>query len=192
MSLEKLKAELVEGKLIKTEFGFKLNDLDGVYVASVETGSLSLENCEAIKRGFDLDELARQEAEKIHIKSSHEDWGIWEELVRDDARSIKIGMEKIIKLLGDKKFSSNDLYLAFEQGYGFADEKLISRKDDEECEYTFENLIQSLQQTEWDVTYSMRSKNIDELRESKEGFLHNPNLWIYETDSDGFVILKRK
>ena len=136
---------------------------------------LSLKNCQAIELGYDLDELARQEAEKIHIKSSHEDWGIWEELVRDDARSIKIGMEKIIEILGDKKYTEDDVNLAFVLGKN-KDESRINK------------LINSkLQQTEWDVEIVT------------EPYVKYVNSSVYpplgiqnKLDAEGNLILKRK
>jgi hypothetical protein len=36
----------------------------------------------------------------------------------------------------------------------------------------------------------MRSKNIDELRESNEGFLNDKNLYIPKLDADGCLILR--
>ena len=44
----------------------------------------------------------------------------------------------------------------------------------------------------WKVSFNMRSKNIDEIRESNQGFLNNNNLWIPELDNKGCIILKPK
>lgn len=176
----------VNGKLVKTKDGFYvLNDENGNLV----NVKLSLKNCQAIERGYDLDELSKDifpdsiifndfwvdgkyESEEFNLMPYQ--WGF------------KVGFQKRDEMLSDKIFSEKDMMVFFK----WADQQMRSY-----CGKTSVQLLQewkSLQQTKWDITYSMRKKNIDELRESKEGFLHNPNLWIYETDSDGCVILKRK
>ena len=47
----------------------------------------------------------------------------------------------------------------------------------------YKTLVKNLHSTkEWKVKIRMRSKNIDEIRESGEGFLNNPNLWIPDVE----------
>lgn len=70
--------------------------------------------------------------------------------------------------LNDKKFTLEDMRKAFEQGYGFADEKLIIHRHDEECKYTFDNLIQSLQQPKvFDIEVEMEKYYSDEFGNSE-------------------------
>jgi hypothetical protein len=47
-----------------------------------------------LPQGEDDEELAKEEAKKLHDKNRHEDWDIYDELVSDDAALIKIGFNK--------------------------------------------------------------------------------------------------
>ena len=42
----------------------------------------------------DVELIAKQEAEKLHDKSKHEDWDIYDSLIYEDAETIKIGYNK--------------------------------------------------------------------------------------------------
>ena len=112
---------------------------------------LSLKNCEAIERGYDLDELAKRE---------YLDGYDTTELCRT---TFKDGFQKALEILGDKKFSEEDINNAMNwimtQYFEFYEQPTAGRR---------EHYIQSLQQTEWEVTF-------------------NPD----EKDSEGFLILKR-
>lgn len=112
---------------------------------------LSLSNCQAIECGYDLDELAREMTDKEHQLATQYSKGY--------EKGIVIGFQKALELMGDKKFSEEDLDKAFELG------KYVERED---CTENYLAYKQSLQQTEWDVTF-------------------NPD----EKDSDGCLILKR-
>lgn len=97
----------MKAKLIKTEEGFSLYipheetnkfiaSTDGMHVEYI----LSLKNCQAIERGYDLDELARNgvkfhEQDEIHRPNSE--------------RLYKKGFQKALELMGDKKFSEEDV-----------------------------------------------------------------------------------
>ena len=124
---------------------------------------LSLKNCQAIENGYDLDELAEKHYD-VHIKQGH---------TKEDSLQRKIdfilGFQKALEILGDKNFSDEDIKncwnKAFDVGYNFGHEQGDSTIANEDID----NYIQSLQQTEWDVTF-------------------NPD----EKDSDGCLILKRK
>ena len=172
-------------ELVKREDHWALYNEDGHKIAATIPGcnsKLSIKNCEAIENGYDLDELARQEAEKIHIKSSHEDWDVWECLVREEAHSIKIGMVKMLELMGDKKFSQEDILkaIAFDQ-YHFEYGEITSYKKDEEKE----EFIQSLQQTEWGVEIITKPYT-----EVNEGFELESKREV-KLDADGCLILRR-
>lgn len=55
----------------------------------------------------------------------------------------------------------------------------------------YKTLVSNLHYSkEWKVDIRMRSKNIDELRESREGFLNNPNLWIPDIEHNCISIQK--
>lgn len=112
---------------------------------------LSLSNCQAIENAYDLDELVEKE---LPYKVTRTDFAT------EECRKIWIdGFQKAVELMGDKKFSEGDLDKAFELG------KHVERED---CTKNYLTYKQSLQQTEWDVTF-------------------NPE----EKDSEGCLILKR-
>jgi len=121
---------------------------------------LSLKNCEAIELGCDLDYLAR-----CYVKSPYgREW--------DD---FKAGFQKALQILGDKKFSEDDVNLAFVLGKN-KDESRINK------------LINSrLQQTEWDVEIEM--EDIFHLKNRRGGLT---NMGKPKLDADGCLILKRK
>ena len=95
--------------------------------------SLSLKNCQEIELGYDLDELADK-----YCRGNSK--------IEDDF--IKKGFQKAIEILGDKKFSEDDMKEAYSRG--FLQQGIKS----------FNSLIQSLQQTEWDVEIVIGTTNI--------------------------------
>lgn len=120
-------------------------------------GKLSLKNCQAIELGYDLDELAEKEYPLTG------DVGI-------DARNHlrKEGFQKALGILGDKKFSENDIKLAINLAW-----------DDDNL--TTLDIIQELQQTEWEV-------EIEEFT-----YIDGKNDAIdFKLDANGCLILKRK
>jgi hypothetical protein len=155
---------------------------------------LSLKTCQAIERGYDLDELAEncadQYADRFDYADGHGNREVYSN--RDEVEKVyTIGFQKALELMGDKKYSEEDMNKAFRSGHSLQTEIALKKKEYKPSGHFFEELIQSLQQTEWDVEIEMRSKNIDELRESNEGFLNNPNLYIPKLDSEGCLILKK-
>ena len=163
----------MKAKLIKNELpsGYFLYDEKGDLIASTIKGykkqPLSLKNCQAIERGYDLDELAMEicdcEANECDI--------------RDE---FKKGFQKALEILGDRKFSEEDvLEISWEL---FRDNPNIKKFSDfKKC---FEEHIQSLQQTEWDVEVEM--EYIGRIKMNKFHEM-KPKL-----DADGCLILKRK
>ena len=138
----------MKAKLIKTVDGYELftqGFLKGstnhglIESLNIEEGpiryKLSLKNCQAIERGYDLDELFNKVDESIDY---HE----------FDFTSFRLGIETILELMGDKKFSEEQLREAFfhVQNSPF-----------------FNEFIKSLQQTEWDVEIVMKNV-IDETK----------------------------
>ena len=129
------------GKLIKTENGYGLKDCELIAFVSSRRPEhkhhkLSLTNCQAIEQGYDLDELAKENGKKYAHSYDPEDF--------------KDGFKEALKILGDKKFSEDDVRKAmgymFEQTAVFGNK--VSASDVDRC-------IQSLQQTEWEVEIEM-------------------------------------
>lgn len=131
----------MEGKLIKENNGYTLfvdgkvfGDTDGHQLKSI-TNRLSIKNCQIIELDCDLDELIKKEIAngKLHPNDGAKKEGI--------ERGIQIALE----ILGDKKFSVEDMRMAFFHVQN---------------EPTFDEFIQSLQQTEWDVEVEMVKEHI--------------------------------
>ena len=126
---------------------------------------LSLKNCQAIERGYDLDELADDFSRKFPNDS---------EPIR--YASFIIGFQKALEILGDKKFSEEDMKKAY----------LIGCDKQTTSSYHVEKNIQSLQ-TEWDCIVEMECcGNYDPPCNINCGYGPKPKL-----DADGCLILKR-
>ncbi len=159
----------MKGKLYKTEKeNYVLVDptkgtYDDGYMLGTSRESqynkLSIKNCQAIECGYDLDELAMR-------------YDLYENInFVGQMRAYKEGFQKALELMGDKKFSEYDMKEAY--GVGFLQEGIKS----------FNSLIQSLQQNEWDVEVEM-----------VPALSNNGNVYygdIPKIDSDGCLILKR-
>lgn len=150
----------MKAQLVKHASGYILFDEKGIPIGATPNvlsngtfSKLSLKNCQAIERGYDLDELVENHTLEVHNASNG--FGI--------ERGIVYGFQKAVELMGDKKFTEEDvLNLLSDYGYDllYAD-KLFEGTPKQWME-------QSLQQTEWEVTF-------------------NPD----ELDADGCLILKR-
>lgn len=146
---------------------------------------LSLKNCQAIERGYDLDELALNEANK------REGFSLLSQELAPFRLGYLKGFKKALELMGDKKFSEEDMKSFAQNYYREIRENTSNLLWNQLADKCLEEHIQSLQENEWDVEIEMRSKDIDELRESNEGFLNNPNLYVPQLDEDDCLILKR-
>jgi len=167
----------MKAKLHKMVSGYILSlngDIDDPYAIvneelakDYEWHKLSLKNCQAIELGYDLDGLI-SESDTSHLarwtSDSHE-------LMFDEG--FKIGFQKALELMGDKKFSEEDINTAYSTGY----------EDGKRNENFWGQLIQSLQQTEWEVeVYTVPALS------------NNGNVYygdIPKLDENGCLILKR-
>jgi hypothetical protein len=163
----------MEGKLIKTGEQFLLRNKEDEVIAitsgTMEGRMLSLKNCQAIVNGYDLDELAVYHFGIVGsegISSTH---------------SFKVGFQKALEILGDKKFSEEDILDAWEDGTTNEHPLTKSKK---------ENLLQSLQQTEWDVEICCYIGNGDKESDSFKDPLVT-NTGIPKLDANGCLILRR-
>jgi hypothetical protein len=160
----------MEGKLIK-EVDFYGLKIEGKIIGLSNNSTnkllnypfkLSLKNCEAIANDYDLDELA--------ILCTKEE----DTIVGNQKMAIGFikGFQKALEILGDKKFSEEDMKKAC---------SLIFLALGDGGDITTDEVIQSLQQTEWDVEIVMRPASL----------VYKSNLVIEELDADGCLILKR-
>jgi hypothetical protein len=181
----------MKGKLIKKEKGFALVSEDktqpiGSSISQNIGHKLSIKNCEAIERGYDLDELADDYAEYMND---------------DDGTSgvdFEAGFQKALEILGDKKFNQNDvldvvnhvlhemvLFEGFDKQYLFP----------ESVYHEVTTKCQSIQQNEWDVEIVMEempysSELSEEEIKNLEVFVPQ-NFTRPKLDSEGCLILKR-
>jgi hypothetical protein len=141
----------MKGKLIKTVDGYELftqGFLKGstnhglIDSLNIEEGSirykLSLKNCQAIERGYDFNEIKR----KLFggFDGQPDSFTI---------AAVERTVEIMFEILGDKKFSGEDMENAIEMCI-----KLMNDKGSEFREHK-QTVIQSLQQTQWDVEIVM-------------------------------------
>ena len=159
----------MKGKLIKRGEGdYKLFVNDTPFGQSKESpyNKLSIKNCVAIENGYDLDELVKNMGKEFYVGGNY-----------DFENGVKEGFLKALKILGDKKFSEEQLKVAADWYFETKGKKSID-------EY-----IQSLQQTEWDVEI-VTEPYVKYVSRS----LHTvyPPLDIQnKLDKDGCLILKR-
>ncbi len=166
-------------QLVKREDRWDLYNEDGHKIASTLDGAkykLSLKNCEAIANGYDLDELAEE-----HIGCSEESYTLTDHW---RYKSFQAGFQKALEILGDKKFSEQDMIKAIDMSrQGIVVTRISEWETEKEFDYNETQIIQSLQQTEWDVEVDMEDKiAID--GHTKIGI--EPKL-----DTEGCLILKR-
>ena len=157
----------MKGKLIKRGEGdYKLFVNDTPFGQSKESpyNKLSLKNCEAIANGYDLDELVKNMGKEFYVGGNY-----------DFENGVKEGFLKALKILGDKKFSEDDVISMIEKS--------------RETGLTAEYIILTNQQTEWDVEI-VTEPYVKYVSRS----LHTvyPPLDIQnKLDKDGCLILKR-
>lgn len=126
----------MKANLIKTGESFLLKDVNNETLAitsgTMQGRMLSLKNCQAIERGYDLDELAEEFAKNHSLYPTAQD---------DTEYGFKHGFQKALELMSDKKFSEDDVISMIEKS--------------RETGLTAEYLILTKQQTEWDVEIEM-------------------------------------
>ena len=167
-----MKAKLIKDKdgsfhLSHVPSGWWIGDTDHEKVKQHKgeqiLSKLSLKNCQAIELGYDLDELIDK-----YCRGNSK--------IEDDF--IKEGFQKILEILGDKKFSEDDMKEAYSRG--FLQQGIKS----------FNSLIQSLQQTEWEVEIVEQclDSTCDVVNKKGECITTGKPL----LDTEGNLILKRK
>jgi hypothetical protein len=152
----------MKAELVKRQDRWDLYGEDGSKIASSAPnpmGKLSKENCEAIERGYDIEGLVDEKFKPSH-KSIYGfdnwDWFIFKS-------GFKEGFLKAIELLGDKKFSEEDMRKAIAFGWDYEgrpkEEMLEIHNVNLEYNNSYfedtQKYIQSLQQTECDVEVVM-------------------------------------
>lgn len=183
----------MKAKLIKEgSFGYKIKFYNDDDMAACALGLLSLKNCQAIENGYDLDELADRAFDNMGYHST---------VTPHEEKQFKLGyrmaFREALSILGDKKFSEEDMKRAWlggtNAGAEFESMRDYDSEDDNEpfefAEESEKKFIQSLQQTEWDVEVERQclDPNCDGI--NRKGCCipgDKPRM-----DSEGCLILKR-
>lgn len=153
----------MKGKLIKRTnerydlyYSEDINQLNTIASTQHEPniGKLSIQNCQVIENGYDLDELAKDYAINQLANPNEYEHSIYAATIQN---TYMVGFQKALELLGDKKFSEKDvhhaLHLMNNQGrLAYIDNALEMVKKSTEQR---DNIIQSLKQNEWDVEVEM-------------------------------------
>ena len=132
---------------------FVIGTTDESILSCTDKYKLSLKNCQAIERGYDLDELVK---EQYPI----------------DEPSFKRGFKLALEILGNKRFTLEDMMNCWNKALNFQEHK-----------ETLGEHMQSLQQTEWDVEIVMGDP-------IGIGDKYTPDTKP-KLDADGCLILKR-
>ena len=151
---------------------------------------LSIKNCEAIERGYDLDELAKADADLRYNQPGEED--LW--LTR--VTGIEYGFNLALEILGDKKFSEEDMirfmqFIISKEELGNTSSVSIST-----AKYYVDKFSDKLQQTEWDVEVEMICPHPSDtyrcgLQYGCDGDGCNHPKQVPYLDADGCLILKK-
>lgn len=200
-----VKKNNMEAKLIKNHNKWwSLWDMENNCIANtINTDGfpfkLSLKNCQAIERGYDLDELALEEFPYDFDCPLFETLGITEKA----QKSILIGMlqgtlikgfQTAMEILGDKKFSEEDISKAIDFGVHVE----AGNIDIDYKKYgTHQNqFIQSQQQTEWEVEIVTKNSRTGKIIKSELDLTWDEDglcdIAIPKLDEKGKLILKRK
>jgi hypothetical protein len=186
----------MKATLIKDEDGYNLmisgrtfatTDFRGVHPSanSATEHKLSLNNCQAIENGYDLDELAENTYREYptDLKDATYHYNRDYQVHKKRKAFIK-GFQKAVEILGDKKFSVSDMEKLMFKTIEFTEQ------EQGETYPFFKSFIQSLQQTEWAVEICCYIGNGDKESDSFKDPLVT-NTGIPKLDAYGCLILRR-
>ena len=175
----------MKGKLVKNNHFYALQIDSDIIAVSLEKETeehtvnykhqLSLKNCEDIENGYDLDEMSKEETRKF---LGHD---VPENIMLFIAHSkmFQVGFQKALEILGDKKFSEEQVLNAFYAGWISKDTLYL------EAQKSYKGYLKRhvTQQTEWDVEVEMDRIPADLAPGGWDVF---PKL-----DAEGCIILKK-
>jgi hypothetical protein len=128
----------MKAKLCKIDKEYFLHSIENNLIATSDNlhiNCLSMKNCESIERGYDLDELVNEEFSKFDQEARI----VYRRQLQESLANM---FSKALELMDDKKFSEEDMHEAYSLG-------------EREDRSGFHGLLNSKQQTEWDVELIM-------------------------------------
>ena len=167
----------MRGKLNKVDNGWVLL-VDNIMYAT-DNDKLSIKNCQAIERGYDLDDLAEE-----WIDKNGEKWSNNSNEVGDNYGSFKAGFQKALELMGDGIFTLDDIHTVFIMGREGMEDKMNRY------------VTRIHEPTEWDVEVEMICPHPSDTYRCgiqygcDEDGCNHPNQ-IPLLDENGCLILKR-
>lgn len=182
----------MKAQLVKRQDRWDLYAEDGSKIGSSAPNpmnKLSIKNCQAIELGYDLNELAREVCnitDPLRLDS--------QKYKQDPYFKIGFvkGFQKALEILGDKNFSVEDIQNVIDSNNDSLVYQTVSENGDISFCLDEDVLIQSLQQTEWDVEVCCYVDNIDGWLDADSfNSPHITSTGIPKLDSDGCLILKR-
>lgn len=183
----------MKAKLHKMVSGYILSlngDIDDPYAIvnkelaeDYEWYKLSLKNCQAIELGYDINTITSEMRAEFISKYGDKSIPLAEgghlSRVLEYQCGVIDGFKKALEILGDKKFTENNIDEAFDAGY----EMLDSPKNYNDVLKEFK---ESLEPTEWDVEVEMETCSMNPYDLDCSEIVERPKL-----DTDGCLILKR-
>ena len=167
----------MKAELVKRQDRWDLYGEDGSKIASSAPnpmGKLSIKHCEAIENGYDVFKLAYDSSKEFLIESTHSPSFTF---------GYEQGFQKALEILGDKKFTLEEMMNCWNKALKFQDHK-----------ETLGEHIQSLQQTEFDVEIEMENSLSNGYKNQPDniiGFIAEYKS-VPKLDSEGCLILKRR
>ena len=167
----------MKAELVKRQDRWDLYSEDSSKIASSAPnpmGKLSIKNCEAIENGYDVFKLAYDSSKEFLIESTHSPSFTF---------GYEQGFQKALEILGDKKFTLEEMMNCWNKALKFQDHK-----------ETLGEHIQSLQQTEFDVEIEMENSLSNGYKNQPDniiGFIAEYKS-VPKLDSEGCLILKRR
>ena len=190
----------MEGRLKKIGNEYKLYAQDDSCIATSWHSPhqrLSKNNCQAIENGYDLDELL----DGLLINRGEHPSRVRNPLYGEERQLAKDLVQKALEILGDKKFSEEDMKKAMNKivtaTYSNKGDDIFDLFIEIHRKKYMDEYIQSLQQSEWDVEIVMICPHPEDtyvcgIQYGCDGDgCNHPNQIPY-LDSDSCLILKRK
>jgi hypothetical protein len=154
----------MEGRLKKIGNEYKLYAQDDSCIATSWHSPhqrLSKNNCQAIENGYDLDELASKTYREFptdELQHYNKDTQCFKK-----RKAFIKGFQKAVELLGDKRFSERDIKKAMNKivtsTYSNKGDDIFDLFVEINRKKYMDEYIQSLQQTEWDVSFNSDEKD---------------------------------